>query len=80
MRLRVQLQGGFAGTLLDIRTKPADAGSSVLEADRRMHPPDADGKVSLLVENDALEGNSALLVVLRKGQLVAKRALTIGVG
>ena len=78
LRLRVQLQGGFAGTLLDIRTKPADAGSSVLDPDRRMQPPDADGAAALLVTDDQHAGAAAVLVVLRAGQVVAKQSVTIG--
>ncbi|HSO82930.1 BREX-1 system phosphatase PglZ type B, partial [Thiocapsa sp.] len=78
LRLRVQLQGGFAGTLLDIRTRPADAASSVLDSDRRMQPPDADGAAALLVTDDQHEGAAAVLVVLRAGQVVAKQPVTIG--
>jgi hypothetical protein len=78
LRLRVQLQGGFAGTALDIRTKPADAGSSVLDSDRRLLPPAADGMASLLVADDRHEGAAAVLVVMRDGQVVAKQPVTIG--
>lgn len=78
MRLRVQLRGGFAGTRLDIRTQPADAASSLLDPDRRMQPPDADGAAALLVSDDRYEGTAALLVVLREGQVVAKQSVIIG--
>ncbi len=78
LRLRVQLQGGFAGTLLDLRTRPADATSSVLDPDRRMQPPDADGAAVLLVTDDQHEGAAAVLVVVREGQVVAKRSLVVG--
>ena len=79
LRLRVQLQGGFAGTLLDIRTKPTDAGSSVLDPERAMQPPDATGAAALLVIDDQHEGAAAVLVVVRDGQVVAKEPLVIGV-
>lgn len=57
LRLRVQLQGGFAGTALDLRTKPADADSSVLDPDRRGLPPGLDGSAALLVTDDKYEGS-----------------------
>ena len=78
MRLRVQLKGGFWGTALDIRTKPADAGSSVLDADRRLQPPGDEGAAALLVTDDKFEGAAAVLVVVRDGQVVAKQPVTIG--
>ena len=78
LRLRVQLTGGFAGTVLDIRTKPADAGSSVLDPERSGLPPGADGSAALLVTDDKHEGAAAVLVVIREGQVVAKQAVTIG--
>lgn len=78
LRLRVQLQGGYAGTLLDLRTKPADAGSTLLGPGQGPRAPDADGRASLVVADDSLAGSSALLVVLREGQLVAKQPLLVG--
>jgi hypothetical protein len=78
LRLRVQLKGGFTGTLLDIRTQPADPASSLLDPDRRMQPPEADGAAALLVTDDRHEGAKAVLVVLRQGQVVAKQPVTIG--
>ncbi len=78
MRLRVQLKGGFSGTVLDIRTKPADAGSSVLDSERRLQPPGDDGAAALLVTDDEFEGAAAVLVVIRDGAVVAKQPVTIG--
>jgi hypothetical protein len=78
LRLKVQLTGGYAGTALDIRTKPADAGSSVLDPERRAIPPGEYGSAALLVTDEEHEGHAAVLVVLRNGQVVAKRPLTIG--
>jgi hypothetical protein len=78
LRLRVQLKGGLAGTVLDIRTKPADAGSSVLDPERRGLAPGEDGSAALLVTDEEHEGHAAVLVVIREGQVVAKQAVTIG--
>jgi hypothetical protein len=78
LRLRVQLSGGYEGTAIDIRTKPADAGSSVLDSERRGLPPGEDGSTALLVTDDKHEGSAAVLVVIRDGQVVAKRPVTIG--
>ena len=78
LRLRVQLQGGFAGTVLDLRTKPVDAGSTLLGPGHEPKAPDADGKASLVVADDSLAGSSALLVVLREDQVVAKQPVRIG--
>ncbi len=78
MRLRVQLKGGIEGTVLDIRTKPADAGASVLDSGRRAQPPGDDGTAALLVTDDEYEGAAAVLVVIRTGQVVAKQPVTIG--
>jgi len=73
-----QLSGGYEGTAIDIRTKPADAGSSVLDSERRGLPPGEDGSTALLVTDDKHEGSAAVLVVIRDGQVVAKRPVTIG--
>lgn len=78
LRLRVQLTGGYAGTVLDIRTKPADAGSTLFGPGHVPKAPDAEGKVSLVVVDDSLARSSALLVVLREGQVVAKQPVMIG--
>ena len=78
MRLRVQLTGGYPGTVLDIRRKAADAATSVLDADRRLQSPGDDGAAALLVTDDQHEGAAAVLVVIRDGQVVAKQPVTIG--
>ena len=78
MRLRVALQGAHAGTLLDLRTKAADADSSVLGTGQRLKATDAEGQASLVVADDTLEGASAVLAVVRDGQVVAKQSVTIG--
>jgi hypothetical protein len=58
--------------------QPANAASSLLDPARRMQPPDVDGAAALLVTDDRNEGEKAVLVVLRDGQVVAKQPVTIG--
>jgi hypothetical protein len=59
----------------DLRSKVADADSSVIEAPT---PIDADGSVSMLVPDDDRMGEAAFLVVLIDGEPVAKEQVTIG--
>ena len=57
-----------------MRTKPADADSSVSTKKQVK-----DGKCTLMVEDDELEGSSAVLVLLDgDGQLLDKQASLIG--
>lgn len=78
LRLKVQLRGGYADTVLDIRAKPADAESTLLGAEQGMKPPADHGSASLLIESDEHLGAAAVLVVIRDGQVVAKQPVTIG--
>lgn len=75
LRLVVQLSGDFAHVTVDLRTRPADAASTVLSKPRTVDPS---GKVSLPIENDDLVGSAAVLVVLDGGRVLAKQAVTIG--
>ena len=75
MRLQVTLAGDRTGVTVDIRVKPADAATSVLPAPK---PTDEQGKTSLTVADDTLEGSAAVLVVLKDGVVVAKQTVTIG--
>ncbi len=75
MRLNVQIGGALEQITVDIRLRPADAGSSVLA---KAKVPDEQGKVSLAVPNDELEGTAAFLVVLNGDLVVAKQHVTIG--
>lgn len=77
-RLKVQLKGGFEGTVLDIRSKAADAGSTLLGEGASPKPPTTEGAATLLVPSEDDAGHAALLVVIRNGQVVAKRSVTIG--
>lgn len=78
LRLRVQLEGAAPGLTLDLRTRPADPGSSLLAPGQRLKPVDSDGKATLIVENDDLMGQAAVLVVVKDNQVIGRQAVTIG--
>ena len=74
-RCRVTVETTAEGLLADLRTKPNDPDSSVVEAKNL----DTEGKTSLLVEDDSLEGTTVSLVLLDgSGRVICKTATTIG--
>lgn len=75
LRVNVHISGSVEQVTADLRTRPADPNTSVIAVPK---PPDASGKVSLVVENDDLIGQAAVLVVLADGVVLAKRPVTIG--
>ena len=79
LKLNVQVSSAESGLSMDIRSKAADASSSLLtEKQRNKTPESYDGKYSVFVENDSLEGQSAVLVLLKQGSVIAKKPITIG--
>jgi hypothetical protein len=75
MRCRATIDSGGAKIKADLRTKPNDETSSV--AVPKMIS--ADGQVSLLVENEELEGTVVSLVLIdSSGSVVGKQTTTIG--
>ncbi|HUU17851.1 MAG TPA: BREX-1 system phosphatase PglZ type B [Sedimentisphaerales bacterium] len=75
LRCRVAVEPAVKGLLADLRTKPNVTNSSVTEP----KAVDADGKTSLLVADDSLEGTVVSLVILdASGRVVCKEATTIG--
>lgn len=75
LRCHVQLDTATAGLWADIRSKAADAASSLVERSR----PVQDGKVSLLVSNDEAEGQAVFVVIHDEaGELLAKQHTVIG--
>jgi hypothetical protein len=75
LRCRVQATAP-PGSSVDIRTKPADVGSSVA---RGLKTLGADGNASLIVEDDELEGTAAVVVILDDaGKVRAQRSTMIG--
>jgi hypothetical protein len=75
MRCRAIIDPGGGKITVDLRTKPNDETSSV--ATSKM--VSADGHVSLLVENEELEGTVVSLVMIDpSGSVIGKQATTIG--
>lgn len=75
MRCKVTLEGDCGGCKVSIRTKAADASSSVAETKEVA----ADKTASLLVGNDSLEGHIVLIVLLSAdGQVIGKHSTTVG--
>lgn len=75
LRCRVAITPAMTGVRADVRTRPNDASSSVTLTT----PFDAEGKASLLVENEDLQGSAACAVVLdRNGSLIAQISTVIG--
>lgn len=76
LRCKITVSGGSAGHMADIRHKPADAAASLLAAPRPIKP---DGSLSLLVENEDMEGDRAFLVILdQNGSLLTQYETVIG--
>lgn len=74
MMCRVSAEGGV-GMRTDIRTKPADATSSIAHDAKAL---DADGHVTLFVGDDH-EGLAAVVVILGEdGRVIAKAPTTVG--
>jgi hypothetical protein len=78
MRLHVTIEDCSPAIRVDVRKKPADPGSSVLDADQRNKSPDGAGKLTLLISDDELLGQAAVVVLVTNGQVVAKKPITIG--
>jgi len=75
MRCQVEITPSLPGLLVDIRSNAAAANSSVLRAAK----PLSDGKASLAVPDDGLEGNAAVVVILdATGKVIQKANTTIG--
>jgi hypothetical protein len=78
LRCTVAVAGDFAGLTLDIRQQAGDADSSVVVG---VKPLKSNGTASVVVEDEALEGRGAVLVLLdANGKLVAQTAVVIGGG
>ena len=78
LRCTVAVDGEFAGLSLDIRTQPGNSTSSVVMS---VKPLKDDGKVSVVVEDEEMEGSDAIIVLLDpNGGLLAQIDTVIGGG
>ncbi len=76
LRCRVTLSGSLPGAVIDIRTKPADAASTVVTARKGAG---AEGQASLTVPDDDRIGDAAVVVVLDgNGQIQAQEPTIVG--
>ncbi len=78
LRLQIVLEGANSNCIVDIRTKAADASTSVLSDNQKQKSIDLDGSITLVVENDSLIGQAAALVIISGNKIVAKDTITIG--
>src|SRR5262249_13403066 len=75
MRCKLEIEGNTAGLRVDLRTKLADAATSLVTP----KPVEADGTVSVMVEDDCVLGTAAFLVLLTPaGQVLEKQSTTVG--
>lgn len=76
LRCKIAVHGSVDGLMCDLRGQPADASSSMASSTKAVR---ADGSVSLVVENDELEGKSAFVVLLDENDvLISQMETTIG--
>jgi len=78
LRCTVAVDGEFNGLSLDIRTQPGNSASSVVMS---VKPLKDDGKVSVVIEDEEMEGTDAIIVLLdSNGGLLAQYDTIIGGG
>jgi len=75
MRCRIQTMGTVVGMTADLRTKAADASTSLLDEPKAIR----DGQASLVVADDSQVGNAAFVVILdADGGVLAQHLTTVG--
>ena len=75
-RCRIEVDPAEATLQVDIRTSPNSAASSIINSPRNIED---NGKVSVLVENEDLQGSAAVVVVLdSRGRIVGKESTIVG--
>ncbi len=80
LRCKLAIDGDYQGLSVDIRLQAGKAESRVA-MDRKTKPVDQSGKASVVVEDDALEGREAFVVVIDEdGDLVTQLQTVIGGG
>ena len=76
LRCRLEVSGAPPGAIADLRTRAADASTSLAQAPKALSN---DGKASLVVPDDTLIGHAAHLVLLTPdGNLLTQQATTVG--
>lgn len=75
LRCRMQISGARPGLVVDLRTKAADASTSLAAASKTVG---ADGQASLVVPDDSREGEAVFVVVLDGGQVIAQQHTAVG--
>lgn len=76
LRVRVDVAGAPAGSIVDLRTKAADASTSIASGPK---PVDTDGKASLVVPDDDHFGTAAFLVLIdASGRMLLQRNTEVG--
>lgn len=75
LRCRVTIEAAAPGLTVDVRTRAGDPATSVAQPKTL----DAAGRAGLLVEDDALEGSAAVVVLLdASGCVVSRQSTTVG--
>ena len=78
LRCRISLSNASGKLRVDLRTKVADGGSSVL-VDKEPRDVDNDGRAGVLVEDETLTGTAVFVVVIDlKNNVLAKQPTSIG--
>lgn len=72
---RVEVENIAPGATVDLRGEPANPASSVAEEAKDTSPG---GRISLIVPDEDLEGESAYLVVVSDDRILAQKTVTIG--
>ncbi len=76
LRCRIQVAGGSDGMKVDVRTKPADASTSITASPKSVN---AGAQLSLVVPDDTHLGGSAAVVLLgADGNVLAQQATIVG--
>ena len=76
MRCRVLVKDAPQGAIVDLRFKPADAGSTLCQGGKAL---DGNGRAALLVEDDKQQGAAVFMVVIAgNGTVIAKTTTCIG--
>lgn len=78
LRCTIAADGDFQGLLVDIRTEPGNASSSIGVSTK---PLKENGTASVVVEDEGLESSEAIVVLIdQHGELVAQSTTIVGGG